>query len=151
MLKFLQRFKRLKYRDGQQERAAIDHFRQAIRTFRADFTEDNWPTTSDHMHELITRALIEEGCPPTALVWYAPTGNYTKRSLTEKQLEYSVHPNKLAEGETSIVKYHGECVATIRRINSRARGPRWIVGIGGQPVAECGQASNAVQTVLAYV
>lgn len=46
------------------ERVAIDHFRKLIKPWVARFTEDNWPTTADHLHELLHRALVEEGAVP---------------------------------------------------------------------------------------
>lgn len=58
--------------DGNQEAVAIEHFRKLIKPWRESFTEDNWPTTSDHLHELLSKALTEEGCPEDGLVWYSP-------------------------------------------------------------------------------
>ena len=50
--------------DGDQELEAIRHFRSLIKPWRDSFTEDNWPTAADHLHELLHIALIEEGAPP---------------------------------------------------------------------------------------
>ena len=48
-------------REGKQEALAVSHFRKLIKPWRRAFTEDNWATTADHLHELLQRAMIEEG------------------------------------------------------------------------------------------
>lgn len=50
--------------DGAQESEAIAHFRKLIAPWREEFTEDNWPTTASHLHELLHRALVAEGATP---------------------------------------------------------------------------------------
>ncbi|GIK47978.1 MAG: hypothetical protein BroJett013_06750 [Alphaproteobacteria bacterium] len=57
--------------DGNQEREAIDHFPKIIKPWRERFTEDNWPTTAGHLHELLHRALIEEGANPQWIAFLA--------------------------------------------------------------------------------
>lgn len=56
---------------GNQETAAIAHFRRLIAPWRAYFTEDNWPTTASHMHELLHRAMIAEGANPEWIAFLA--------------------------------------------------------------------------------
>jgi hypothetical protein len=48
--------------NGGQEEAAIRYFRQIVKMWRTNFTEDNWPTTADYLHEMLHRAMIAEGC-----------------------------------------------------------------------------------------
>lgn len=57
--------------DGDQERVAITHFRKLIASWRAKFTEDNWPTTANHLHELLHRALVAEGANPEWVAFLA--------------------------------------------------------------------------------
>jgi len=57
--------------NGAQEREAVEHFRNLIRPWRRAFAEDNWPTTADHLHELLHRALIEEGAPAELIAFLA--------------------------------------------------------------------------------
>ena len=47
-----------------QRAVAIAHFRELIKPWRRKFTEDNWPTTADHLHELLHLAMVEEGASP---------------------------------------------------------------------------------------
>lgn len=54
-----------------QEAVAIKHFRKLIRPWRAEFTEDNWPSTANHLHELLHRAMIAEGADPAWIEWLA--------------------------------------------------------------------------------
>ncbi len=57
--------------DGAQESEAIAHFRKLIAPWRKEFTEDNWATTASHLHELLHRALIEEGAAPEYIEFLA--------------------------------------------------------------------------------
>ena len=54
-----------------QEADAIKHFRKLVRPWRATFTEDNWPTTANHLHELLHRAMVAEGCDPSWIEFLA--------------------------------------------------------------------------------
>ncbi|NDE05187.1 MAG: hypothetical protein EB003_11150 [Flavobacteriia bacterium] len=56
--------RRVKILVPNQEAAAIAHFRQLISQWRRQFSEDNWPTVADHLHELLHRAMIVEGAKP---------------------------------------------------------------------------------------
>ena len=55
--------------DGNQDAAAIRYFRQIVKLWRTEFTEDNWPTTADHLHEMLYLAMIAEGCKPEAIAF----------------------------------------------------------------------------------
>lgn len=54
-----------------QERAAIEHFRKLLKPWRDRFTEDNWPTAANHLHELLHRAFIAEGAEPEWIAFLA--------------------------------------------------------------------------------
>lgn len=54
-----------------QEADAIRYFRRLIEAWREKFTEDNWPTTADHLHELLHRAMIAEGAAPAWIEFLA--------------------------------------------------------------------------------
>lgn len=47
-----------------QEAMAVEHFRKLVKPWRSVFTEDNWATTADHLHELLQKAMIAEGADP---------------------------------------------------------------------------------------
>lgn len=57
--------------NGKQEEEAVAHFRKLIAPWRREFTEDNWPTTADHLHELLHLALIAEGAQPSWIAFLA--------------------------------------------------------------------------------
>lgn len=57
--------------NGDQEREAIAHFRELIKPWLEEFTEDNWPTTASHLHELLHRAMIAEGANPEWIAFLA--------------------------------------------------------------------------------
>lgn len=61
----------IKLGGGNQEAAAISHFRKLVAPWRAHFTEDNWPTTADHLHELLHRAMLAEGADPDWIAFLA--------------------------------------------------------------------------------
>lgn len=54
------------------EADAIKHFRKLIKPWRKNFYEDNWPTTAAHLHELLQRAMIEEGATPEWIAFCMP-------------------------------------------------------------------------------
>lgn len=71
--------------NGAQEREAVEHFRKLIAPWRAEFTEDNWPTTASHLHELLHRAMIAEGATPESIQFLAQSDWEALRSLQASQ------------------------------------------------------------------
>lgn len=61
----------MKIRDGDQERQVVSYFCKLIAPWRKAFTEDNWPTTAAHLHELLHRAMIEQGAQPQHIAFLA--------------------------------------------------------------------------------